>query len=175
MRPSLRKTLARILRARCPRCGEGPVFERGFLRAQKCSCCEWEFERGQGFWIGGSEVHMFASYGISVVLFIPLLIILGSTPLVQTIVIAGHVLCSVALLRFSRAAFIGIDYYIDPGATDGDDDDRDEDGVPVSPKPRRPLRRQKRRVPADVRRPAPSPLRTQPDSARPTSDVRRQA
>jgi len=169
MRPTLRRTLARILRTRCPRCGTGPVFARGFVRAENCDHCGWQYERGQGFWIGGSEVHMFASYGISVVLFIPLLIALGSTPAVQAAVILGHVACSILLLRYSRAAFIGIDYYLDPGAPEGGDDDPDGDdnGVPVEPKPRRPLRRQKRRVPANLRRSGDTPRRPVPAASEP--------
>jgi uncharacterized protein (DUF983 family) len=172
MRPTLRCTLLRILRTRCPRCGTGPIFERSIVRAERCSHCEWQYERGHGFWIGGSEVHMFASYGISVLLFIPLLILLGPTPAVQAGVIAGHVACSLLLLRYSRSVFIGIDYYLDPGTVSGDDDDRDADGVPVEPKPRRPLRRQIRRAPPDLRRPTPSPKRplAAPSSVAPPSD-----
>ena len=146
MRPTLRRTLSRMLRVRCPRCGKGPIFDRGFVRAERCSHCDWEYERGHGFWIGGSEVHMFASYGISVVLFIPLLILLGSTPAVQAAVFAGHIVCSVALLRYSRSIFIGVDFYLDPDVADGDDDGEDE-GVPAAPRPRHPLRRQLRRKP----------------------------
>ena len=58
---------------------------------------------------------MFASYGISVVLFIPPMILFGSTPAVQVGVILGHIVCSLLLLRYSRSVFIGIDYLLDPG------------------------------------------------------------
>jgi uncharacterized protein (DUF983 family) len=167
MRPTLRCTLGRILRTRCPRCGTGAIFERSIVRAERCDHCHWEYERGQGFWIGGSEVHMFASYGISVLLFIPPLILLGSTTAVQIGVIAGHVVCSLLLLRYSRSVFIGLDYYFDPGEGGGDDD-RDGDGVPVEPHPRRPLRRQKRRAPPDLRRPARGPARPEPAPSAPS-------
>ena len=146
MRPTLRRTLSRILRVRCPRCGKGAIFDHGFVRAERCGHCDWQYERGHGFWIGGSEVHMFASYGISVLLFIPLLFVFGPTPIVQASVVLGHVVCSFALLRYSRSIFIGIDYYIDPDIAGGDDDG-DEEGVPVAPRPRRPRRGQLRRLP----------------------------
>ena len=138
------------------------MFQHGLVRAERCTHCDWEYERGHGFWIGGSEVHMFASYGISVVIFIPLLILLGPTPAVQAAVILGHVACSLLLLRYSRAAFIGIDYYLDPGHPDRGDGDNEDDGVPVQPRPSRPLRRQRRRTPADLRRPSDSPRRKLP-------------
>lgn len=141
MRPTFRRALARMLRVRCPRCGKGPIFQHGFVRAERCTHCDWQYERGHGFWIGGSELHMFASYGISVVLFIPLLIILGSTPAIQASVFCGHIVCSLALLRYSRSIFIGVDFYLDPEVGGGDDDGEDE-GVPQKPHPLKPLRRQ---------------------------------
>ncbi|MHC4849674.1 MAG: hypothetical protein ACYTEG_14635 [Planctomycetota bacterium] len=151
MRPTFRRALARMLRVRCPRCGKGPIFQHGLVRAERCTHCDWQFERGHGFWIGGSEIHMFASYGISVVLFIPLLIVLGSTPAIQASVFCGHIVCSLALLRYSRSIFIGVDFYLDP-ELGGGDDDREDEGVPVKPHPRKPLRRQSRRRPAIVDR-----------------------
>ena len=165
MRPPMIRMIARILSVRCPRCGEGPIFRSAFIRAERCSLCDWKFEREHGYWIGGSEVHMFASYGISVLIFIPLLILLGSTPAVQVGVVGGHVVCSLLLFRYSRAFFIGLDFYVDPGLAEGDNDGDDE-GVPVAPRPRHPFRRarQNRRKPAieSEPRPAREPARTSP-------------
>ncbi|MHC4954152.1 MAG: DUF983 domain-containing protein [Planctomycetota bacterium] len=136
-RPTTSRTLRRVLRLRCPRCGCGALFRSFFVRAEKCRQCEWVYEREQGFWVGGAEVHMFASYGVSVVLFMPLLFVFGPTPAVQAGVVAGHVVCSLLLFRFSRAAFIGLDYFLDPGAPESDDDGGGA-GVPVKPVPRSP-------------------------------------
>ena len=97
MQPTASATLARILRVRCPRCGQGAIFRTFFRRAGCCSSCAWQFERESGFWIGGSEVHMIVSYGLSVMIFIPLLIVLGSTLPVQLFVILGHIVCSLSL------------------------------------------------------------------------------
>ncbi len=141
---------ARIARLRCPRCGEGALFRTFFERADKCGKCKWVYEREQGFWVGGSEVHMFASYGVSVVLFMPLLILLGSAPMVQLGVIVGHVLCSVFLFRYSRAIFIGFDYFLDPGELAGDDDGGAGGAtVPRKPTPRR-TRSRPEREPVEV-------------------------
>ena len=145
--------LKRVLKLRCPRCGQGKLFQSFFLRAERCDHCEWRYEREDGFWVGGSEVHMFASYGLSVVIFIPLLIVLGPTPLVQAIAILGHIACSLLLFRYSRSVFIGIDYFLDPAPPEsGDDGGEGSDGVPVEPKPRAPRRGTKvgRRAPAPV-------------------------
>ena len=161
VRPSLKRMCVRIARQRCPRCGKGAIFESFFVRTEQCSHCEWVYERGEGFWVGGSEVHMFASYGVSVVLFMPLLIILGSTPEVQAGVIFGHIVCSLLLFRLSRATFIGLDYFVDPGVVGGDGGGGPEiDVLPPEPEPRLPrgnTRPRPRRKPAAARR---GPLRT---------------
>jgi len=128
----------RICKLRCPRCGSGRLFRSFFVREERCNHCEWQYERGEGFWVGGSEVHMFASYGVSVVLFIPMLVILGSTPAAQAAAILGHVVFSLALFRLSRAVFIGFDYYLDPDPVAPDDDDGGNEGVPAKPIPRAP-------------------------------------
>jgi len=121
-KPSLRTFLVRALRLACPVCGRGALFRRYFVRKEICSHCGWRFERGHGHWIGGAELHMFASYGLSVILFAPLLIFLRPTPFSLGAVIFGHVLLSIAMHRYSRAIFLGIDYLVDPDA-DPDDDD----------------------------------------------------
>lgn len=141
MQPTASVTLARILRVRCPRCGKGPIFRTFFRREECCSNCAWKFERESGFWVGGSEVHMIASYGISVVLFIPLVVVLGPTLPVQLGVIFGHIVCSLSLFRYSRATFIGLDFYFDPEARSDEDGGGDGEPVPVPRSPRRPVGR----------------------------------
>ena len=114
--------MVRSLRLVCPACGHGGLFRRYFIRKELCSHCGWAFERGHGHWVGGAEVHMFASYGLSVLLFMPVLVLFDPTPWLLGAVIGGHLVLSVALHRYSRAVFLGIDYLVDPGMpSDGDD------------------------------------------------------
>jgi len=122
-RLTLAGMLGRVARLACPVCGKGRIFRRYFLRAHSCNHCRWRFERGEGHWVGGSEVHMFASYGLSVLLCIPLLIVLGPGPATFAGVIGLHVGVSLTLFRFSRALFLGLDYYLDPrvGGPGGDE------------------------------------------------------
>ena len=148
-----RRMATRVLKLRCPRCGQGKLFRSFFLRAEQCEHCEWRYEREEGYWVGGSEVHMFASYGLSVVIFMPLLIVLGPTPTVQACAILGHIACSLLMFRYSRSIFIGIDYFLDPGPPASEDDDGEgNEGVPDEPTPRAPRRGAKlpRRMPAPV-------------------------
>jgi uncharacterized protein (DUF983 family) len=126
--PSVRTLLGRVLRAACPACGKGAIYRRNFRRSELCSHCGWRFERGQGHWIGGSEVHMFGSYGLSVVLFVPFLVLFGASPLAQALAVLGHVVLSLAIYRYSRAVFLAFDYKIDPSRDDGGDSGGDDDG-----------------------------------------------
>jgi len=157
-RPTLRSALARIVRLRCPRCGRGRVFAKPFVRAETCESCAWRYERGQGHWVGGSEVHMFLSYGISVVVCVPFLVIFGASLAVKLGVILGHVLVSVGVFHFSRSAFLGIDFLIDPGEPEArDGDDPGGETPPAPPRPRTPKgatrRRRKVRIESGSERP----------------------
>ena len=61
----------RTLRNRCPRCNEGAVLRTLFHRHDKCSNCDLEFSREDGFFIGGIPI----SYGLICGLWIvPLLV-----------------------------------------------------------------------------------------------------
>ena len=48
--------LRRTIRNRCPRCGEGPVLKNLFNRHDKCSSCNFEYSREDGFFIGGIPI-----------------------------------------------------------------------------------------------------------------------
>lgn len=113
--PSPLRLLGRVLRLACPACGRGRIFRRFFLRAERCAGCSRAFEREQGYWVGGSEVHMFASFGLSVALFVPFLVLLDPSPALYAGVLGGHVLVSVAIFRYSRAIFLAVDFCLDPG------------------------------------------------------------
>lgn len=128
----------RALRLACPACGKGRLFRRHFLRKRLCGHCGWQFDRELGHWVGGAELHMFVSYGLSVVLFVPVLLLVPATPLMMTGVIAGHVVVSLLLFRWSRAFFLAFDYLLDPTPPGSDDDD--SGGVPDLLEPLPPTR-----------------------------------
>ena len=98
------------MRLRCPACGHGRLFRRYFVRKDRCGHCGWKFEREAGHWVGGSEVHMFASYGLSVFLFVPILVLMRPTPALLAAVIAGHVALSL-LLPVSSSVIVTAAWY----------------------------------------------------------------
>ena len=93
---------------------------------------------------------MFASYLLSVLVCFPVLLVAGPTPLAMVLVIAGHVAVSLAVFRWSRALFLGLDYYFDPAAPPREDD-RDEGERGPTP-PRTPPAVHRRRAPLRLHR-----------------------
>jgi uncharacterized protein (DUF983 family) len=133
--PPLRVLLGRIARLSCPACGRGRIFRRVFLRAERCTGCRRAFEREEGHWVGGAEVHMFVSFGLSVILCVPALVLLDPTPALHAAVLSGHVLLSLMVFRYSRALFLAVDYRLDPGTGAGGDDDPGGPAGPGRPLP----------------------------------------
>jgi hypothetical protein len=66
---------------------------------------------------------MFGSYGLSVLLFVPFLVLVDSSATMQVAAVLGHLLVSLAIYRYSRALFLALDYKLDPSRGDGGGDD----------------------------------------------------
>jgi uncharacterized protein (DUF983 family) len=56
-RPPLRTLLARALRLRCPRCGEGRLYAHGLAMLERCPACGLRYEREQGYFVGAVYVN----------------------------------------------------------------------------------------------------------------------
>jgi uncharacterized protein (DUF983 family) len=51
-RPRLGATVRRGLRGRCPRCGEGALFQRWIKTHERCSACQLQYQKNYGdIWI----------------------------------------------------------------------------------------------------------------------------
>src|SRR5437867_2987988 len=61
-----------LLQQRCPRCGEGKIYERGMKMNASCPVCGLVFEREPGYFIGA----LYISYGVAV-LFLSLGMLVG--------------------------------------------------------------------------------------------------
>lgn len=103
-----------VLKQRCPRCLDGPVFD-GLLRMNRCCPrCDLRFEREPGYFTGA----MYISYGLAVLSIAPPAVILGwlGLPGVWIFALIGLqlVLSSPLLLRYSRVLWLHLDQMIDP-------------------------------------------------------------
>jgi uncharacterized protein (DUF983 family) len=59
--------LKRALRLKCPRCGEGRLFQGFFAMHRECQTCHLGFEREQGYFIGA----IYVNYAVTVLIVIP--------------------------------------------------------------------------------------------------------
>lgn len=61
---SLREATVRGLCRRCPHCGRGPLFRTWFKLHERCSVCDFKYERNHGdtwaFWLLGDRVFVVA-------------------------------------------------------------------------------------------------------------------
>lgn len=159
-RPSAFVVLGRALRARCPACGEGRIFEHPlssplrFRGRATCAACGWRLERGPGHWVGGTEINILATYGIAVPLFTAVVLLFGLSAVTLTATALFTVAFPLLTYRHSRALFFALDYAIDPTPDPSEAGPRGPSGDPRDhPEPDAPP------PPPAPRAPSPSPSR----------------
>ena len=137
MRPRVKQVLRRALKLTCPVCGRGRMFRRGMRRAERCSACAWRFERCEGHWVGGSELHMLITFGVGALCVLPVVLFGRVGPWTLALAAVVHTTFSLAIYRWSRSLFLALDYLLDPSSASGEDDrDRDVLYSPPDPQPR---------------------------------------
>ncbi len=67
---------------------------------------------------------MFATFGVSAIVFVPFVVWFDFSNAAVAGAMAGHVVFSLAFFRYSRAIFLGLDFWLDPGHPPISDDDR---------------------------------------------------
>jgi uncharacterized protein (DUF983 family) len=60
-RPEIEILVGRALKLRCPRCGKGRLFSRGFAMNRCCPECGLLFDRAPGYYLGSTYIN----YGIT--------------------------------------------------------------------------------------------------------------
>jgi uncharacterized protein (DUF983 family) len=63
--------LKRALLLRCPYCGKGKLFRRGFTMYEKCPVCGWRFERESGYWTGAIAVNLVVTELLITIVVVP--------------------------------------------------------------------------------------------------------
>jgi uncharacterized protein (DUF983 family) len=111
---TLRVALARAFRERCPRCGQGAVFETAFRGRERCDVCDWLLERGPGHWVGGTEVHMILCFFLGLAFSGAAWAATGSLVVGWIVGAALTAALTPLLYRRSRCLFFALDYLIDP-------------------------------------------------------------
>ena len=112
------RTVRRALGLRCPRCGQAPIFVRGYQMRPGCPRCGLRFEREPGYFTGA----MYVSY----ILALPVLgiCVLAVYLLAPSLSFWASVAAAVvlflpwvpAIFRYSRVIWIHLDQTIDPSS-----------------------------------------------------------
>lgn len=127
VRPSTGELLTRALRLRCPRCGTGRLFRKGYSMHQQCTDCQLNFDRAPGYYLGATYIN----YGITSVLLIILYLTLhnGLNFSNQDLALPLMLVCvlvPLALFRHARALWLALDCQFDKSVLN----DGTEDAVP---------------------------------------------
>lgn len=116
--PDNRVMLARGLRARCPLCGAGGLFESRFRMRALCPRCGLRLDRGEtDFWAGAWMLNL---VGVEVVfaLLLALAVVIMWPDVPWSVVmwtgVTGMLLLPLLLFRVSRTLWLAIDLALQP-------------------------------------------------------------
>jgi uncharacterized protein (DUF983 family) len=110
--------LIRGLLLRCPNCGRGKLFRRGFTMYEKCPVCGWRYEREEGYWTGAVAVNLVVTELLIALVAVPLAVALAlAQKPVTLLIIIGLPLPFILPLLFFRHAkslWMSIDFMVHP-------------------------------------------------------------
>lgn len=103
--------LGRGLRRRCPRCGQGRVFERWFLVVERCAQC------GLGLRAREEDTWFFMYMSTAALTGVCILVMLatrpGNLPLARVLVAVGALFLFLVTHPFRKSLALAIDFYVD--------------------------------------------------------------
>ena len=124
--------LWRALRLRCPLCGQGRLFRSWWAINKQCECCQADFQREPGFYLGS----IYYNYGVTTVIVAvayPLLLFSGtlSNDALLYSSLAFVLLFPLWFFRYSRSLWLAFDQFWDPreGETGTTPDTTDQSGT----------------------------------------------
>jgi uncharacterized protein (DUF983 family) len=113
-RPPAEQLVARALRLRCPRCGQGRMFTGWFSMLVRCDQCGLKYERGPGYFLGSAYIN----YGVIALLttfsFMVLRFGIGlTTKQIKYPLFAVAMLLPLFTFRYARALWLALDAHFD--------------------------------------------------------------
>ena len=104
--------LWRGLRLRCPRCGVGKLYRRGYQMYEACGSCGWVFEREEGYWTGAMAVNLVVTEILIFAVIFPLLIFQVSVVLTIILGLAVAILTPLLFYWHSKSLWMAIDFFL---------------------------------------------------------------
>jgi uncharacterized protein (DUF983 family) len=106
--------LMRALRLRCPRCGKGRLFSRGFKMYERCSVCGWKFEREEGYWTGAMGINLVVTeLLVTAGVVVPSALQAPLLPLLS-IGLSAAILLPILFYRHAKSFWMAVDFLIHP-------------------------------------------------------------
>jgi uncharacterized protein (DUF983 family) len=104
----------RALFLRCPRCGKGKLFRRGFAMYDRCPYCGWQYEREEGYWTGAIAINLVVTELLIAVIFVPLAAL--QFPMIPLILAGVPLAVGMPILfyRHSKAFWMAIELILNP-------------------------------------------------------------
>lgn len=110
--------LIRGLLLRCPYCGQGKLFRKGFTMYEKCPVCGWRFEREEGYWTGAIALNLVVTELLITLIGIPLAIAfaLSGAPITLLLLIGLPLPIFLPFLffRHAKSLWMTIDFILHP-------------------------------------------------------------
>jgi len=110
--------LIRGLLLRCPYCGKGKLFRRGFTMYEKCPVCGWRYEREEGYWTGAIAVNLVVTELLIAFVAVPLAVALAlaQQPITLLIIIGLPLpfILPFLFFRHAKSVWMSIDFMLHP-------------------------------------------------------------
>ncbi|MFL5592948.1 MAG: DUF983 domain-containing protein [Ktedonobacteraceae bacterium] len=110
--------LIRGLLLRCPYCGKGKLFRKGFAMYERCPVCGWRFEREEGYWTGAVAVNLVVTELLIALVAVPLAVALAlaQKPITLLLIIGLPLPFILPLLffRHAKSLWMSIDFMVHP-------------------------------------------------------------
>ena len=108
------KAILRGLLRRCPRCGNGGIFDSYFKLKETCPTCGYSFERESGYWVGALTINTAVAIATFFVVFIVVVLLtmpgVDWVPLLIVTVITNAIV-PVLFYPFSKTVWMAGDLY----------------------------------------------------------------
>jgi len=134
--PGVAVMFGRALLLRCPRCGQRRLFHRWLIMVKRCPCCEYVYEREEGFALGASVINLIFGQFVAVAFLVVSLMLTWPDPPVALLAALGvglAIAAGVFFLPFSKTIWAALDLTMratmgssygasnqQPGRSDGD-------------------------------------------------------
>ncbi|MCA9117997.1 MAG: DUF983 domain-containing protein [Planctomycetaceae bacterium] len=124
--------LGRALRLRCPRCGDGHLYEGLAKMYERCSSCQLKYERAPGYFLGSTYINYALTALVITVLFIVLRFkVEVARETLLWPMLALCLLLPVLLFRHARSLWLAMDSYFDAEGFRSDPDGTVPPGQPA--------------------------------------------